>query len=65
MNEYLCPFDLLQFGLLLAVHASIQFMTADGLAPDYDQRPLLNQKHYLKEDFPSKFIVIHYMDIYI
>ena len=34
MNEYLCPFDFLQFGLLLAVHASILLMNADWSGMD-------------------------------
>ena len=34
MNEYLCPFDFLQFGPLLAVHASILLMNADWSGTD-------------------------------
>ena len=34
MNEYLCPFDFLQFGPLLAVHASIMLMNADWSGTD-------------------------------
>ena len=43
MNELLCPFDFLQFGPLLAVQHSANecWLVRDGLATDYDQRPLL------------------------
>ena len=35
MTEYLCPFDFLQFGLLLAVHSSILLMNADWSGTDF------------------------------
>ena len=45
MNVYLCPFDFLQFGPLLAVHASILLMNADWSGTDlrliFYRRPLL------------------------
>ena len=34
MSEYLCPFDFLQFGPLLAIHASILLMNADWSGTD-------------------------------
>ena len=53
MNEYLCPFDFFQLGLLLAVHASILLMNADWSGMD------------LREDCPSKFIYIYIYIQYI
>ena len=46
MSEYLCPFNFLQFGPLLAIHASILLMNADWSGTDLRlittrERPLL------------------------
>ena len=60
MTESLCPLDFLQFEPMLAVHDSILLLNADWSGrteTDYEQR------HYLKEDFPSKLIVIYYFYI--
>ena len=75
MNEHLCIFDFLQFGPLLAVHASILLMNADWSGTDLrlittwdpSWRHLKlkhNQKHYLK-DFPSKLIFAYCIYIFL
>ena len=70
-----CPFDFLQFGPMLAVQASTVLMDADWSGTDlglirtrdsswWHLKLKQNQISYLKEDFPSKLIVIYEMYIY-
>ena len=78
MNEYLCPFDFLQFGPLLAVHTSILLMNADWSGTDLrlittrdsswrhlKLKPAEAHRKHLKEDFSSKLIFAYCIYIFL
>ena len=76
MSEYLCPFDFLQFGPLLAIHASILLMNAEWSGmdlrlittrdPSWRHLKLKhNQKHGVNFDFPSKLIFAYCIYIFL
>ena len=79
MNEYLCPLNFLQFGPLLAIHASILLVNPDWSGTDWrlikTRDPtwwhVANQKHYLQLNLSVKvncyilYVYIWYIYIFI